>query len=161
MQLVPYSEADLALLEELERDPELMENLGGPVAANDLPRIHQRRLATVAGGEWFFKIVLGDEAVGTIGIWSASWRDEPIHETGWMVLKRFQGQGIASRALGTILDRAADEGRFPVIDAFPSVSNAPSNALCQKHGFELLEEIDFEYRGTMLRCNRWELDLAR
>jgi hypothetical protein len=28
MQLVPYSEADLALLEELECDPELMKNLG-------------------------------------------------------------------------------------------------------------------------------------
>jgi RimJ/RimL family protein N-acetyltransferase len=161
MQLVPYSDADLDLLEELERDPELMKNLGGPVAEEELPRIHERRLATVAAGEWFFKIVLDGEAAGTIGIWSASWRDRPIHETGWMVLKRFQGQGIASGALAEILGRARAEKRFPIIDAFPSVENAPSNALCRKHGFELLEEIDFEYRGTTLRCNRWELDLTR
>jgi RimJ/RimL family protein N-acetyltransferase len=78
-----------------------------------------------------------------------------------MVLKRFQGHGVATRALTTILDRARVEDRFPSVDAFPSVDNAPSNALCRKHGFELLEEIDFPYRETTLRCNRWQLDLAR
>jgi RimJ/RimL family protein N-acetyltransferase len=161
MELVPYSEADIDLLEELECDPELMRNLGGPVSKEDLPGIHERRLATVEAGEWFFKIVLDDERAGTIGIWSASWRDEPIHEAGWMVLKRFQGQGVATRALSAILDRARTEDRFPVIDAFPSVDNTPSNALCRKHGFSLLEEIDFPYRGITLRCNRWELELKR
>jgi RimJ/RimL family protein N-acetyltransferase len=161
MELVPYSDADLALLEELECDPDLMANLGGAVAKEDLPRIHARRLATVSGGEWFFKIVLEGEAAGTIGIWSAQWNDEPIHETGWMVLKRFQGRGIASRALTQVLDGARKENRFPLIDAFPSVDNTPSNALCRKHGFTLIEEIDFPYRNTTLRCNRWELDLTR
>jgi RimJ/RimL family protein N-acetyltransferase len=44
--------------------------------------------------------------------------------------------------------------------AFPSVDNAPSNAICRKVGFELLGEKDFEYPpGNPLRCNEWRFDL--
>jgi RimJ/RimL family protein N-acetyltransferase len=39
------------------------------------------------------------------------------------------------------------------------VGNAPSNAICRKLGFTLLGPHDFEYRGTVLRCNDWRLDL--
>jgi hypothetical protein len=97
MELVPYSEEDIGLVEELECDPEAMRELVEPAA-------------------------------GTIGIWSAEWRGEPIYETGWMVLPAFQGQGIASRALAA--------GSFD---------------------FELIEETDFDYRGAQLRVNVWEL----
>jgi len=48
------------------------------------------------------------------------------------------------------------------VHAFPSVDNPPSNAICRKLGFELLEAIDFEYppgSGGVLRCNDWRLDL--
>ena len=38
---------------------------------------------------------------------------------------------------------------------FPGATNAPSNALCRKFGFELLEEVDVDYGGRALRCNRW------
>ena len=44
--------------------------------------------------------------------------------------------------------------------AFPAVENAPSNAICRKLGFTLLDEHDFEYPpGTVMRCNDWRLDL--
>ena len=34
--------------------------------------------------------------------------------------------------------------------AFPNVDNAPSNAICRKLGFELLEECEFEFpRGAL------------
>jgi RimJ/RimL family protein N-acetyltransferase len=46
------------------------------------------------------------------------------------------------------------------VHAFPSVSNAPSNAVCRKLGFTLLEECEFEFpRGNFMRCNDWRLDL--
>ena len=45
--------------------------------------------------------------------------------------------------------------------AFPSVENAPSNAVCRRLGFELVEECESEYPpGTPMRCNDWRLDLA-
>jgi RimJ/RimL family protein N-acetyltransferase len=44
--------------------------------------------------------------------------------------------------------------------AYPSVDNAPSNAVCRKLGFMLLGVTDYEYPpGNVLRCNDWRLDL--
>ena len=162
MELVPYSDRDMSLVEELECDPEAMRDLGGPVERDRIPEIHARRLATVAAGEWYFKIVPepGSPPAGTIGIWSARWRGQEINETGWMVLPAFQGRGVASRALELILSMARKTNRFDRIHAFPSVSNAPSNALCRKFGFRLSEETNFDYRGTRLRVNVWVLEVG-
>ena len=79
MELVPYTDEDIGLIEELECDPETMRELGGPVARQEIPAIHGRRLATIAAGEWYFKIVPGDdgEVAGTVGIWLADWREVP------------------------------------------------------------------------------------
>jgi RimJ/RimL family protein N-acetyltransferase len=161
VELVPYTDGDIGLIEQLECDAATMSELGGPVSPAELPRIHERRLDTVAAGEWYFKIVPepGGPPAGTIGIWSASWRERPIQETGWMVLPAFQGRRIASRALELILGMARSEQRFDRIHAFPSVTNQPSNALCRRFGFELMEETDFLYRGAQLRVNVWELAL--
>jgi RimJ/RimL family protein N-acetyltransferase len=162
VELVPYSDEDIGLIEELECDPETMRELGGPLPKEELPSLHRRRLAGIAAGDWFFKIVPDpeDRPAGTIGIWPASWRDRPIHETGWMVLPAFQGRGIASLALEKVLSMARSDGRFDRIHAFPSVTNAPSNAICRKFGFELMEETDFDYRGSLLRVNHWELEVG-
>jgi hypothetical protein len=46
------------------------------------------------------------------------------------------------------------------IHAFPPVTNALSNALCRKGGFELVEEADFVYPGRAPRCNHWSLDVT-
>jgi RimJ/RimL family protein N-acetyltransferase len=161
LELVPYSDEDIGLIEQLECDAETMRHLGGPVARDRIPEIHRRRLATVAAGDWYFKIVPrpGGEPAGTIGIWSADWRDAPIHETGWMVLPAFRGRGIASGALERVIAMARAEGRLDRLHAFPSVTNEPSNALCRRFGFELKEETDFDYRDTTLRVNVWELAL--
>jgi RimJ/RimL family protein N-acetyltransferase len=162
LKLVPYSDGDVGLIEELECDAATMSELGGPVSPDQIPQIHERRLATVAAGEWYFKIVPepGGPAAGTIGIWSATWRGRRIQETGWMVLPAFQGRRLASRSLELILEMARGEERLDRIHAFPSVTNQPSNALCRRFGFELMEETDYLYRGAQLRVNVWELALA-
>jgi RimJ/RimL family protein N-acetyltransferase len=81
-------------------------------------------------------------------------------ETGWMILPAFQGKGIAGSALQMILDRARADGRYEQIHAFPSISNVPSNAMCRKFGFSLIEECELEYQGRKLRSNHWRLDLG-
>jgi hypothetical protein len=44
--------------------------------------------------------------------------------------------------------------------AFPNVDNAPSNSICRKLGFELLEACEFEFpKGHFMSCNDWRLDL--
>lgn len=57
-------------------------------------------------------------------------------------------------------ERAVD-GAPPAIHAFPGVENAPSNAVCRKAGFTLIEgELRFEYPpGTFMVGNDWRLAL--
>jgi RimJ/RimL family protein N-acetyltransferase len=162
MDLVTYSAADLELTEAIETDPEMMSELGGPIDAEAIPAIHRKRLNGVANGDWWFKIVPKPSApaAGTIGIWPRSWNGAQIHEIGWMVLPAFQRRGVASAAVEMILSKARSEPRFRSIHAFPGASNGPSNGLCRKFGFTMVEPCDLEYAGRPLKCNHWELDLT-
>jgi RimJ/RimL family protein N-acetyltransferase len=159
---VPYTDEHLALTEALETDPETMRELGGPVDPADLPRVHRMRVETVANGEWYFVIVpepAGPPA-GAIGIWESSFKDEPIHEVGWMVLPQFQGRGIAKEALRILIERARSDRRYNRIHAFPGVTNAPSNALCRGASFTHVEETEVHFRDRPLRVHHWELDVS-
>jgi RimJ/RimL family protein N-acetyltransferase len=77
-----------------------------------------------------------------------------------MVLPAHQGRGIASAALEMLIERARADDRYPSIHAFPPVTNDPSNAVCRKFGFELVNVRDFVYAGRTLRCNHWALDTS-
>jgi RimJ/RimL family protein N-acetyltransferase len=58
------------------------------------------------------------------------------------------------------VDLARVTRRQPALHAFPSVHNAPSNAICRKLGFELLGEVEFEYpKGHWAMSNDWRLAL--
>jgi RimJ/RimL family protein N-acetyltransferase len=158
MELVRYQDADFALSEALETDPEVMRELGGPIDRDRLLKVHPRRVED----PWYFTIVPEPPgpAAGTIGIWDKELDGVTIHETGWMVLPAFQGRGIATRALELLIERARQASQFPSMHAFPPISNAPSNALCRKFQFTLLGERSFVYAGRTLHCNHWMLDLA-
>jgi RimJ/RimL family protein N-acetyltransferase len=111
---------------------------------------------------WFSVIVPdADRAVaaGSVCIWDHEWNGETISEMGWMVLPEHQGRGLATEAVRTMLRKAQEENRWQVIHAFPAVTNAPSNAICRKTGFEKLEEVDIDGWGGTLRCNHWRIDL--
>jgi RimJ/RimL family protein N-acetyltransferase len=156
VKLVRYTDADMPLIEALETDPNVMRELGGPIARSAIPAIHRRRL----DDPWWFKIAVAPSgrAVGTIGIWDKELDGAAIHETGWMVLPEFQGRGVASAALELLITRVRAEPRFPSMHAFPPVTNEPSNALCRKFGFTLLGEREFVYAGRPLQCNHWALE---
>jgi RimJ/RimL family protein N-acetyltransferase len=76
-----------------------------------------------------------------------------------MVLRKFQGRGVASEAVRLTLRRARSEGRWDVIHAFPGVTNGPSNGICRKLGFSQMEELGITSWGGTLRCSHWVLDL--
>jgi len=159
--LEPWGSGDLPLLERLMGDPRMTEHLGGPESPAKLSE-RQGRYENLEGGDRMFKIVdRGSGAgVGSVGFWTKEWRGEPVYEVGWMVVPEFQGRGIAVTATGQVIElaRSADEHRF--MHAFPSVDNAPSNAICRKLGFELLEACEFEFpKQHFMTCNDWRLDL--
>jgi RimJ/RimL family protein N-acetyltransferase len=161
--LEPWGEGDLPLLQQLLGDPAMMEHLGGPESPEKLAERQTRfeRLPESGTGR-MFKIVDRDtgEALGSVGYWDKSWRDEEVYEIGWSVLPAFQGRGIAAAGTGRAIERARSDGKHRFLHAFPSVENAPSNAICRKLGFTLLEELEFEYPpGSFMQCNDWQLDL--
>ena len=163
VELRPYAEGDLALTEALETDPQVMKELGGPRNAEDVRKAHRNRVTPTAAGErWWFVIVPepGGPGVGQIGIWQHEWEGDKIYEIGWTLLPSFQGRGVASQALGMLLERARQADSVDAIHALPGVTNAPSNGLCRKFGFELVEEREIDFLDRRLRVNHWVLELA-
>jgi RimJ/RimL family protein N-acetyltransferase len=161
VRLEPWRAGNLALLEQLLGDPEMMHHLGGPESPE---KIAERQARYEQPGSRQFRIV--DEetgaGVGWVGYWERHWLDEPVYEIGWSVLPAFQGRGIAGAATRTALEIARSEGERRYVHAYPSVDNGPSNGICRKVGFTLLGEHEFEWpkgSGKTMRCNDWRFDL--
>lgn len=162
IHLEPWGPGDLLLLTRLTGDPAMMEHLGGAESPEKIAERHARYVAHDPKTGVMYKIV--DDAtgkgVGSVGYWPRNWRGSDVFETGWMVLPEFHGRGIAGTATAQLIDMVRSLKARPYLHAFPSVDNAPSNAICRKLGFELLGATDFEYPpGHMMRCNDWRLEL--
>ncbi len=156
-----WGEHDLPLLEKIMGDPNMTAHFGGPERPGQIAA-RQARYARLAGSGKgrMFKIVAGGETVGSVGYWERTWRDESIYEIGWSVLVRFQGRGIAGIAAAQAIAVARSEGKHRFMHAFPAVDNPPSNAICRKLGFTLVQVCRFEYPpGSFMQCNDWRLDL--
>jgi RimJ/RimL family protein N-acetyltransferase len=149
----------LPLLQELVGDPTMMEHLGGPEGPT---KIRERQARYERPDSRQFKIVerASGAGVGWVGYWERDEQGEAVYEAGWSVLPAFQGRGLAADATAQLISRAAAERDRRFLHAFPAVTNGPSNALCRKLGFELLEAREFEYPpGRIMRCHDWRLDL--
>ena len=159
----PWGEGDLPLLHRLLGDPAMTEHLGGPETPEKIEERHGRYL----GGDTpskMFKVVDAStgESVGSVGYWERESHEGQVWETGWMVLPAFQGRGIATEATSQVVQLCKDEKTHQYLYAYPSVDNAPSNKICEKLGFELVDTEEFEYpkgSGNIMRCNNWRLDL--
>jgi RimJ/RimL family protein N-acetyltransferase len=158
VELVPYTDPDPWLTEALETDPRAMAELGGPWPVEQTHATHARRVAAVlAGSSWWFAIVPDPATgpIGTIGVWASNWQGEDLSEAGWMILPEYHGRGYGGAALGALLERARADDRWGDIHAFPGATNAASNALCRKFGFEQLEGGDADYNGRHFPVHHW------
>jgi len=165
VHIEPWGKGDLPLLTKLLGDPAMTEHLGGPESEEQLSKRQARyERLTEEGRGRMFKIIheATGEEVGSVGYWDSTHQEDAIYEIGWSVLLAFQGRGIAGAAVAQALLIARSDGKYQFLHAFPSIHNPPSNALCRKLGFTLVEECDFEYpKGSFMRCNDWRLDLFR
>ena len=157
IELRPYGDDDLALTEALESDVEVMRGLGGVAGTGESARIHARRMAGIARGDWYFTIHVdgGARPAGIIAIWQTPWDGGFVHEVGTMLFPEFHAQGIAMRAFRILAERGRAEAKFSAVHAFTGVHNEPSNAIVRRLGFTPLEECDVDYEGRPLRCNHW------
>ncbi|RPI71830.1 MAG: N-acetyltransferase [Desulfobacteraceae bacterium] len=163
VRIEPWGAGDFRLLRKIMGDPVMTEHLGGPESPEKLAERQTRyeRLADSGKGR-MFRILLNvtDEAIGSVGYWTREWRNEQIYESGWSVIPAFQRQGFATMATALAISRAGSERQHRFLHAFPSIDNPPSNAICRKLGFTLLEQCEFEYPpGRFMPCNDWRFDL--
>lgn len=163
MELRDITMDDLPLYERTLTDPDMMSELGGPRPRRELEEKLQGIVNDVQAGTVWFSVIVPDEEddaeAGHLCIWDHDWNGERINEIGWMVLPEFQGRGLASEAVRSILRRARLENKWGVIHAFPAVTNGPSNAICRKTGFSKIEEVDYVGFAGTLRCSHWRIDL--
>ena len=159
LALRPWSDEDLPLLETLMSDSIVMEHLGGPNSPEQIRQRHERYLH-LPETDHMFVIRLEDSAVGSIGYWETTWREEQVYEMGWFVLPAFQGRGIATHAAKLLLEQARSDHRHQFMHAFPGADNPASNAICRKLGFSLIEACEVEYpKGHLMQANNWRLNL--
>ena len=163
VRIEPWEAEHFSLLERLLGDPAMTEHLGGPESHDQLVDRQQRYEQVGEGGTGqMYAIVDGasGQAVGSVGYWEREWGGETVYETGWSVIPAFQGRGIAVAGTALVIDAARAERTHRFLFAYPSVDNPPSNAICRKLGFTLLDAQEFEYpAGHFMRCNVWRLDL--
>jgi RimJ/RimL family protein N-acetyltransferase len=143
----------------------MTEHLGGPESPEKILERHERyqRLPGTGKGR-MFKIVEAatGESVGSVGYWERESSEGHVYETGWSVVPALQGRGVATSATAQAIERARAERKHRFLYAYPSVDNAPSNAICRKLGFTLVNVSEYEYprnSGNILRCNDWRLVL--
>jgi RimJ/RimL family protein N-acetyltransferase len=98
-----------------------------PAPAPPLPGSRQYRIVDPDTGE----------GAGWVGYWHRDWGGHQVFEIGWSGLPSTKGRGLARAATAQVIEiaRAEHEPRF--LHAFPSVDNAPSNAICRRLGFQL------------------------
>ena len=161
MRLVPITADDEDLVVRLECDPEMMLHIGGPRPEADVRAAHKRRQDLMEKGEaHMYKVVADgcDEVLGTIGIWKIDWMGPQSYEMGWFVLAEHQGKGVATEAARLITSQARSNPDVRYLHAYPSVTNAASNAIARKIGMENQDEFDSEGFAGVLRCNDWCID---
>jgi RimJ/RimL family protein N-acetyltransferase len=156
MELRPLTRKDLRLYERIYTDPRMWAELGG-VLEQDIAAKLERDVASVEADRHWVLVIVTDQGntAGTVSLWGHEWEGETIDEIGWMVLPEAQGLGLASAAVAEALRRAAEATRWQLLHAFPATTNAPSNAVCRKHGFALRGPIDYLYRERTLCVNHW------
>lgn len=162
LTLRPWSAGDLELLR-VANTPEMTAHLNGVESEQQLVDRNARYLRLWEAGEARMFVIEDEDrrSLGSIGFWNSEWRDEPAFETGWFVIPDAQGRGVASRALGLLIDDAtAHRGDRRFLTAFPSVENAGSNGVCRRSGFEMVGSFTDTFRGAELTMNEWVLDLV-
>jgi RimJ/RimL family protein N-acetyltransferase len=163
MHLRNLDRDDLELYVALYCDPEMWRHLGGPRPRDGMEDKLERDVAATAADEYWVLVAVPDEEsgtpAGTVAVWEHDSYGRPVQEIGWMVLPAFQGRGVGKAAVAATIERARTTGRWRELEAFPNVTNDPSNALCRRLGFTLVGAGDHDGPNGVLRCNHWRLDL--
>ena len=97
-------------------------------------------------------IQLNDDAkiIGTICLWNFS-HDQKTAEVGYDLDPKFQGKGIMSESLKSILEYGFNDLNLDLIEAYTHQKNESSKSLLEKNNFTLvLNKIDEDNRNNLV-----------
>ncbi|MGR7023718.1 GNAT family N-acetyltransferase [Geodermatophilus sp. URMC 62] len=134
---VPTPE-DAGTWADLFDDTEVMRYVGtGEVRDRAWYRAFVRRQQELAEstGLCLFTVLVGEEVAGFTGVqpWTQPWGPTGVPEIGWRLGRRFWGQGTATTAARTVLDRARTLA-VPRVVALVHADNAASRAVARRLG---------------------------
>ena len=84
----------------------------------------------------YFVQVNDIEFAGVIAIRDIDW-ESGVCDLGYLIAEKYHNQGIATRAVALILEKAFEQGKLRKIKAITAVSNVASYRVLQKDGFSL------------------------
>jgi ribosomal-protein-alanine N-acetyltransferase len=160
LHLRPYTPADLAtVVDRLILDPEVI-RFWHAYLAPGIDDDDRRRMALTDFGEWFDAAItaglpvwvlepadagVGPEGafIGVAGILPPEHDEGPEPELGYLLVSAFHGRGLATEAVGAIVDDAFRRLDLPRLCAVVDVPNVASIRVLEKLGFAL----DREYVG--------------
>jgi len=151
---------DLDLYLRLRSDPGSMAELGGPIAPEVVELSLLREVDDTAAGR--AAVVVIEVQVdgrwlpaGNVSLVLVGTERDASSEVGWMVLPEFRGAGLARWAVGELLGRPGAGAIWGTVHAYPSVTNAASNAICRALGFRLAATGVTEFNGRRFETNDW------
>lgn len=119
-------------------------------------RIARATESAAAGESWRFAIVDGDALAGTIGVTNVIRGPVQGAKVGYWVAHGRDGKGLATRAVGDVVQFAFDHVRLHRLEAWTLVDNVASQRVLEKNGFtrfglaKALLLIDGEWRDHLL-----------
>lgn len=160
IKLRAISEADFAVIKEMDSDPRVTEFLPGSAERSDLERHTWLADCTKPTMEepWGFFTCLNqeDEAMGWLHLRPE--RQNPEYwELGWRFLFKFWGQGYATEGARLLMSHAQKELSAQNFSAHALSGNRASIRIMEKLGLSLREEYLW---NDKIAAERWTLELT-
>lgn len=148
------TDADWCLEQQLSQSPEVVRWTTYPAAMTEAEaraRVARQQARARQGATQRYVIWDSGDRVGTCGL---ALLDQPSAEAMYALLPAARGRGIATRALQTLRDWAADNQRLAVT-LVAVHGNAASAAVARRAGFSLFEVFEGQHRGAARTLHRW------
>jgi [ribosomal protein S5]-alanine N-acetyltransferase len=141
LRLVPVTAVNAELLWQVLQEPDLRDY-------QDLPDVDRAQFArvvsarptrfgpgTVGRFEWLLNFVTGSEPLGWVSLRVAE-SNAFAAEIGYSVMSPYRGRGIATEAVGALVDEGFRRARLREIRAYCLPENLSSRAVLRRTGFE-------------------------